>query len=195
MSEASRLNDHLLAHQAALEGTLETLSDAIVAAAQRLARCLLEDGKILCCGNGGSACEAQHLSSEFLNRFDRDRPGLPALALTGDVAALTSIANDYRFEDVFSKPVRALGRAEDVLVIFTTSGNSPNLLQAVSAAHDRQMSVIALTGKNGGPLATLLGEADLEIRVPSDTTARIQEVHLFISHCLCDLIDRQLFGD
>lgn len=195
MSEASRLNDHLLAHQAALEATLETLSDAIVAAAQRLARCLLEDGKILCCGNGGSACEAQHLSSEFLNRFDRDRPGLPALALTGDVAALTSIANDYRFEDVFSKPVRALGRAEDVLVIFTTSGNSPNLLQAVSAAHDRQMSVIALTGKNGGPLATLLGEADLEIRVPSDTTARIQEVHLFISHCLCDLIDRQLFGD
>lgn len=195
MSEASRLNDHLLAHQAALEATLETLSDAIVAAAQRLARCLLEDGKILCCGNGGSACEAQHLSSEFLNRFDRDRPGLPALALTGDVAALTSIANDYRFEDVFSKPVRALGRAEDVLVIFTTSGNSPNLLQAVSAAHDRQMTVIALTGKTGGPLATLLGEADLEIRVPSDTTARIQEVHLFISHCLCDLIDRQLFGD
>lgn len=195
MTSANRLLQHFKAHQLTLDATLAALSETIDRAAQRLSRCLLEDGKILCCGNGGSACEAQHLSSELINRFERDRPGLPALTLTGDVAALTSIANDYRFEEIFSKPIRALGHPNDVLVLFTTSGQSQNLLAAVAAAHDRGMTIIALTGKNGGPLSTLLGEGDLELRVPSDSTARIQEMHLLITHCLCDFIDRQLFGD
>ena len=195
MTANAHLLQHFKAHQSTLDATFLTLSETIESAGQRLSRCLLEDGKILCCGNGGSACEAQHLSSELINRFDRERPGLPALALTGDVAALTSIANDYRFEEVFSKPIRALGQPNDVLVLYTTSGQSSNLVAAVAAAHDRGMAIIALTGKSGGPLATLLSEGDLELRVPSDSTARIQEMHLLITHCLCDYIDRQLFGD
>jgi len=135
------------------------------------------------------------LSSELLNRYERDRPGLPAIALTTDVAAITSIANDYQFDEVFAKPIRALGQSNDVLVMYTTSGNSANLLKAASAAHDRDMSIIALSGRDGGPLAPLLREIDLELRVPSDSTARIQEMHLLITHCLCDLIDLQLFGE
>lgn len=183
------------AHAETTQETLLRLGDRIEAAAVRLANSLLNDGKILCCGNGGSAAEAQHLSSELLNRYDRDRPGLPAIALTTDVAAITSIANDYQFEEVFAKPIRALGQSHDVLVIYTTSGNSANLLKAASAAHDRDMSIIALSGRDGGPLAPLLRESDLELRIPSDSTARVQEAHLVITHCLCDLIDLQLFGE
>ena len=182
-------------HQEAIEKSVVRLSDRIEMAALCLAQCLLNDGKILSCGNGGSSSEAQHFSSELLNRFERDRPGLPAIALTADVAALTSIANDYDFEEIFAKPIRALGQANDVLMIYTTSGNSRNLLRAVSAAHDRDMTIIALTGKDGGPLSPLLRERDIEIRVPSESTARIQEVHLVVTHCLCDLIDVQLFGE
>jgi D-sedoheptulose 7-phosphate isomerase len=182
-------------HQEAIEKSVARLSDRIEMAAHCLAQCLLNDGKILSCGNGGSSSEAQHFSSELLNRFERDRPGLPAIALTGDVAALTSIANDYEFEEIFAKPIRALGQANDVLMIYTTSGNSRNLLRAVSAAHDRDMTIIAMTGKDGGPLSPLLRESDIEIRVPSESTARIQEVHLVVTHCLCDLIDVQLFGE
>ena len=182
-------------HAETTQETLLRLSDGIEAAAIHLANCLLNDGKILCCGNGGSAAEAQHLSSELLNRFDRDRPGLPAISLTTDTAAITSIANDYQFEDIFAKPIRALGQSSDVLVIYTTSGNSGNLLKAASAAHDCDMTIIALSGRDGGPLAPLLSESDLELRVPSDITARVQEIHLLITHCLCDLIDVQLFGE
>jgi D-sedoheptulose 7-phosphate isomerase len=171
------------------------LGEIIEIAGVRLAQCLLSDGKILCCGNGGSAAQAQHFSSEMLNRFERERPGLPAVALTCDTSTLTSIANDYRFDDVFAKQIRALGHSNDVLVVYTTSGNSTSILSAVTAAHDRDMSVLALTGRDGGALAPLLLETDIEIRVPSETTARIQEVHLLITHCLCDLIDHQLFGD
>ncbi|HLF97017.1 MAG TPA: phosphoheptose isomerase [Methylococcaceae bacterium] len=171
------------------------LCEPIEQAARRMAACLLADGKILCCGNGGSAVEAQHFSSEMLNRFERERPGLPAIALTTDTAALTSIANDYHYDEVFAKQARALGHSGDVLLVYTTSGNSPSILKAVEAAHERDMSVVALTGKDGGALAALLSDADLEIRVPSDSTARVQEVHLVVTHCLCDLIDRQLFGD
>jgi D-sedoheptulose 7-phosphate isomerase len=177
------------------QDALLRLGDLIETAAVRLAHCLLNDGKILCCGNGGSAAEAQHFSSELLNRFERDRPGLPAIALTTDTSALTSIANDYRFAEIFAKQIRALGHANDMLVLYTTSGNSANILRAATAAHDRDMSVIALSGRDGGPLAPLLRETDIEIRVPSETTARIQEVHLLITHCLCDLIDHQLFGE
>ena len=195
MSFQDRISRQFAHHAETSQETLLRLGDRIEAAAIHLANCLLSDGKILCCGNGGSAAEAQHLSSELLNRFDRDRPGLPAIALTTDVAAITSIANDYQFEDVFAKPIRALGQSSDVLVIYTTSGNSGNLLKAASAAHDRDMTIIALSGRDGGPLAPLLRDGDLELRVPSDITARIQETHLLITHCLCDLIDVQLFGE
>jgi D-sedoheptulose 7-phosphate isomerase len=171
------------------------LTESISVTAKRLAQCLLSDGKILCCGNGGSAAQAQHFSSELLNRFERERPGLPAIALTTDTSALTSIANDYRFDEVFAKQIRALGQPNDILVLFTTSGNSGNILNAASAAHDREMVVVALTGRDGGALAPLLRESDLEIRVPSMVTARVQEIHLLVIHCLCDLIDHQLFGE
>ncbi len=177
------------------QNTVLRFGDLIEAAAVRLAHCLLNDGKILCCGNGGSAAEAQHFSSELLNRYERDRPGLPAIALTTDTSALTSIANDYRFAEVFAKQIRALGHPNDLLVLYTTSGNSANILSAATAAHDRDMSIIALSGRSGGRLAALLRETDIEIRVPSETTARIQEAHLLITHCFCDLIDHQLFGE
>lgn len=195
MSHQERIIRQFTQHQETIEKSVIRLSDRIEQAAIILGQCLLSDGKIISCGNGGSSSEAQHFSSELLNRFERDRPGLPAIALTGDVAALTSIANDYEFEEIFAKPIRALGHANDVLVIYTTSGNSKNLLRAVSAAHDRDMTILAMTGKDGGPLSPLLRESDVEIRVPSDSTARIQEVHLVITHCLCDLIDLQLFGE
>lgn len=161
-----------------------------------MVRCLLENGKILCCGNGGSAGDAQHFSAELLNRFERERPGLPALALTTDSSTITAIANDYSYEEVFSKQVSALGQAGDVLLAISTSGNSANVIQAIKAGQDREMLVIALTGKDGGTVARSLSDQDVEIRVSSDSTARIQEVHLVVIHCLCDFIDTQLFpGD
>lgn len=195
MNLHERIVSQFTANTEATQDTLMRLGDLIEAAAVRLANCLLNDGKILCCGNGGSAAEAQHFSSELLNRYERDRPGLPAIALTTDTSALTSIANDYRFDEVFAKQIRALGHPNDMLVIYTTSGNSANILSAATAAHDRDMTIIALSGRDGGPLAPLLRETDLEIRVPSESTARIQEVQLLITHCFCDLIDHQLFGE
>ena len=195
MNPQERIRDHFTDSIRTKQLSIDILVDFIEQAGGKLANCLLNDGKILTCGNGGSASDAQHFSSEMLNRFERDRPGLPALALTTDSSTITSIANDYNFEDIFSKQVRALGQTDDILLAYTTSGNSANILKAATAAHDRQMSVIALTGKDGGTLATLLEETDLEIRVPSRSTARIQEVHLLITHCLCDFIDRQLFGE
>jgi D-sedoheptulose 7-phosphate isomerase len=174
---------------------LSNLSELIEIASLKLANCLINDGKILCCGNGGSAAQAQHFSSEMLNRFERERPGLPAIALTTDTSTLTSIANDYRYDDVFAKQIRALGHGNDALLIYTTSGNSASILSAAVAAHDRDMTVIAVSGRDGGALAPLLHETDLEIRVPSLSTARVQETHLIITHCFCDLIDHQLFGD
>jgi D-sedoheptulose 7-phosphate isomerase len=142
----------------------------------------------------GSAGDAQHFSSELLNRFERERPSLPAIALTTDSSTLTSIANDYSYNEVFSKQIRALGQPGDVLLAISTSGNSANVIQAIQAAHDREMIVVALTGRDGGGMASLLLPEDVEIRVPSTVTARIQEVHLLAIHCLCDLIDSQLFG-
>jgi D-sedoheptulose 7-phosphate isomerase len=195
MSLQERIIRQFTASTETNQETLMRLGDLIEAAAARLAQCLLNDGKILCCGNGGSAAQAQHFSSELLNRFERDRPGLPAISLTTDTSALTSIANDYRFDEVFAKQIRALGHSNDMLVLYTTSGNSGNILSAATAAHDRDMSIIALNGRDGGALAPLLRETDLEIRVPSETTARIQEMHLLIIHCFCDLIDHQLFGE
>lgn len=172
----------------------DVLSEPIARAAQRIVSRLLQGGKVLSCGNGGSAGDAQHFSSEMLNRFERERPGLPALALTTDTSTLTSIANDYHFELVFAKQVRALGQAGDLLLAISTSGNSPNVAAAVAAAHEQDMEVVALTGRDGGKLAASLTDEDVEIRVPAQSTARIQEVHLLSIHCLCDLIDRQLLG-
>lgn len=195
MNPQDNINRHFTAHAETTQDTLLQLGGLIEIAASRLANSLVNDGKILSCGNGGSAAQAQHFCSELLNRFERERPGLPALALTTDTCTLTSVANDYRYDEVFAKQIRALGQPDDVLVVYTTSGNSASILSAVSAAHDRDMAVLALTGRDGGTLAPLLRETDLELRVPATSTARIQEIHLLMTHCLCDLIDHQLFGE
>ena len=172
----------------------DMLAEPLAKAAQMITQCLLSGGKVLSCGNGGSAGDAQHFSSEMLNRFEMERPGLPAVALTTDSSTLTSIANDYSYEQIFSKQVSALGQQGDILLAISTSGNSANVNRAVEAAHERDMTVIALSGKEGGELAPLLTANDVEIRVPSDSTARIQEVHLLAIHCMCDLVDHQLLG-
>src|SRR5262245_51533798 len=169
-----------------------SLAPTMSAAAALMTRCLLEDGKILSCGNGGSAADAQHFSSELLNRFELERPGLPAVALTTDSSTLTSIGNDYSFADIFAKQVRALGQPADVLLAISTSGNSENVVRAINAAHERGLRVVALTGRDGGTIAGTLRPGDIEIRVPAERTCRIQEVHLLVIHCLCDLIDAEL---
>ena len=170
------------------------LKRPIAEAAELIVARLLDGGKVLSCGNGGSAADAQHFSSEMLNRFEQERPGLPAIALTTDSSTLTSIANDYQFAQVYSKQVQALGQPGDVLLTISTSGNSENLIHAIDAAHEREMFVVALSGRDGGEQASALQETDVEVRVPSNSTARIQEVHLLVIHCLCDLVDQQLLG-
>jgi D-sedoheptulose 7-phosphate isomerase len=168
------------------------LAPVIAAAAAMMTRSLLEDGKVLSCGNGGSAADSQHFSSELLNRFEMERPGLPAVALTTDSSTLTSIANDYSFSEIFAKQVRALGQPADVLLAISTSGNSENVVRAIDAAHERGLRVVALTGRDGGKIAGALRRNDIEIRVPAERTCRIQEVHLLVIHALCDLIDAEL---
>ncbi len=172
---------------------MEVLAAPIARAAAAMVETLRGGGKILACGNGGSAADAQHFSAELVNRFERERPGLPAVALSTDTSILTSIANDYAYEQVFSKQVLALGRPEDCLLAISTSGNSPNVVAAVRAAHEKSLQVIALSGRDGGRMAAILRSADVEIRVPAERTSRIQEVHLVVLHCLCDAIDRALF--
>ncbi len=166
----------------------------VVAAAATMTEALLSDRKILACGNGGSAADAQHFSSEMLNRFETERPGLPAIALTADGPTLTSVANDYAYEQVFAKQILALGQPGDILFVITTSGNSANLIRAVEAARERDMLCIALNGQDGGELASLLQDKDINICVSGPSTARVQEVHIIVIHCLCDLIDHQLLG-
>lgn len=173
---------------------LPLLTQAISDAAEMIFSRLLEGNKVLSCGNGGSAGDAQHFSSEMLNRYERDRPGLPAIALTTDSSTVTSIANDMDFSTIFSRQVEALGQTNDILLAISTSGNSSNVNRAVESAHEREMNIVALTGRDGGELVKLLGAGDVEIRVPSDVTARIQETHLLVIHCLCDLVDYQLLG-
>jgi D-sedoheptulose 7-phosphate isomerase len=173
---------------------IETLAPSIAAAVERMVTCLNDDGKIMSCGNGGSAADSQHFSSELLNRFEAERPGLAAIALTTDTSTLTSIANDYDYEQVFARQIRALGHPDDVLLAISTSGNSRNVIAAVHAAHEAQMTVVALTGRAGGALNDVLEPRDIHICVPATTTARIQEVHLLILHCLCDGIDCLLLG-
>ncbi len=194
MSLQDRIINHFSDSIQTKQDTLSSSCELIAFASQKIVESLVNDKKILSCGNGGSAGDAQHFSSEMLNRFERERPALPAIALTTDTSTLTSIANDYHFDEVFAKQIRALGQTGDILLVYSTSGNSGNIVSAVKTAHDKEMNVIALTGKDGGTLASILNEQDIEIRVSSDSTARIQEVHLLITHCLCDLIDHQLFG-
>ncbi len=173
---------------------MDRLAGPIATAAERMVQCLMADGKILACGNGGSAADAQHFSSEMLNRFEMERPALAAIALTTDSSTLTSIANDYDFNQVFSKQVRGLGQPQDVLLAISTSGNSRNIIEAVHAAHERSMGVVALTGRQGGQMAGVLTPEDVHICVPTSSTARIQEVHILVLHCLCDAIDCLLLG-
>jgi D-sedoheptulose 7-phosphate isomerase len=175
----------------ALAGELAT---PIAMAAERMVQCLLAEGKIMACGNGGSAADAQHFSAELLNRFEMERPPLAAIALTTDSSTLTSIANDYHYNEVFSKQVRGLGHSRDVLLAISTSGNSANVIEAIKAAHEREMAVVALTGNGGGQMAELLDGNDVHINVNSKVTARIQEVHILVLHCLCDAIDCVLLG-
>ena len=174
---------------------METLDRPIATAIKIMVDALMNSGKILACGNGGSAGDCQHFAAELVGRFERERPGLAAIALTTDSSILTAVANDYDYSQVFDKQVRALGLRGDVLLAISTSGNSDNVAAAIVAAHERDMRVVALTGRDGGRIAKLLNDGDIEIRVPSERTARIQEVHLLTIHCLCDGIDCTLLGE
>jgi D-sedoheptulose 7-phosphate isomerase len=194
MDLISRINQNFQESISTKQIAADLLAEPLATAAQMITRCLLGGGKVLSCGNGGSAGDAQHFSSEMLNRFEMERPGLPAVALTTDSSTLTSIANDYSYDQIFSKQVSALGQPGDILLAISTSGNSANVNRAIEAAHEREMHVIALSGKQGGDMVALLTSDDVEIRVPSDSTARIQEVHLLAIHCICDLVDHQLLG-
>ena len=190
-------NTVLAAFQASIETKQESaslLNESIELASTMLNQSLLEGHKILVCGNGGSASNAQHFSAGLLNRYQRDRPGLPAITLTTDSATLTSIANDYEFLQIFSKQVAALGQPGDILLAICNSGQSPNIADAIQAAYENEMLVIALTGKDGGIISQLLDENSVEIRVPSNVTARIEEVHILVIHILCELLDLQLLG-
>jgi D-sedoheptulose 7-phosphate isomerase len=173
----------------------QTLSKPIAAAVGALLMCVTGGGKVMACGNGGSAADAQHFAAEFVGRFERERPELGAIALSTDSSILTAIANDYHFDQIFSKQVRALGQPGDVLLAISTSGNSRNVLAAIESAHERDLIVVALTGKGGGKIGQVLRETDVHICVPHDRTARIQEVHLLVLHCLCDGVDSQLLGE
>ena len=173
----------------------EPLSKSIAEAVDAVMGSITGGGKVMACGNGGSAADAQHFAAELVGRFERERPGLAAIALTTDTSILTAIGNDYDFAAIYSKQVQALGQPGDVLIAISTSGNSANVLAAIEAAHAREMTVVALTGRTGGGLRALLSDTDVLIAVPHDRTARIQEVHLLSLHCLCDAIDFQLLGE
>lgn len=173
----------------------EVLTRPVSEAAQVLLNAITSGGKVLACGNGGSAGDAQHFAAEFVGRFERERPGLAALSMSTDTSILTAIGNDYAFDQIYAKQVQALGQPGDVLLAITTSGNSANILEAIDAAHQKDMVVVALTGKGGGKVNSALNESDIHICVPHDRTARIQEVHLLVIHCLCDAVDVSLLGE
>jgi D-sedoheptulose 7-phosphate isomerase len=173
----------------------ELLAKPIAEGVNALVGCITGGGKVLACGNGGSASDAQHFAAEFVGRFERERPGLAAIALTTDTSIITAIGNDYAFDAIFAKQVQALGAPGDVLIAISTSGNSTNLLAAVQAAHAKEMTILALTGRGGGKLREMLLDTDVHICVPHDRTARIQEVHILALHCICDAVDNQLLGE
>lgn len=195
MDTTDRIRAHFTDSAQLKLAAVDVLAPQIARAAALMTECLLGDGKILACGNGGSAADAQHFSAEMVGRFERERPELPAISLTTDTSILTAIANDYDYVQVFAKQVRALGGAGDVLLAISTSGNSGNVVAAVDAAHERGMRVVALTGKGGGRIGELLTADDVHICVPHTVTARIQETHILSIHCICDVIDANLLGD
>ena len=190
-----RIHQHFIASADLKYQAAEALSAPISRAIEAMWTAVTNGGKVLACGNGGSAADAQHFAAEFVGRYERERPELAALALTTDTSIITAIANDYSFNDIYAKQVRALGQAGDVLLAITTSGNSANILAAIHAAHSRDITVVALTGKGGGKMNDVLGETDIHICVPHDRTARIQEVHILALHCLCDGVDAMLLGE
>ena len=194
MNLAGRIRNHFEDSAQTKLQVKDTLAQPIADAARAMVECLVNDGKILACGNGGSAADAQHFAAELVNRFEIERPGLAAIALTTDSSVLTSIGNDYDFSLVFSKQVRALGMEDDILLAISTSGNSINVVEAMHAAHERGMRIIALTGREGGTMGELLEADDIHICVHAERTSRIQEVHLLTIHCLCDTIDHLLLG-
>jgi D-sedoheptulose 7-phosphate isomerase len=194
MSDLQRIISHFEESIAVKQQAMAMLAPQIEQAGQLMVTALDKGGKILSCGNGGSAGDSQHFSAELLNRFELERPGLAGIALTTDSSTLTSIANDYAYEQIFSKQVLALGNDGDCLLAISTSGNSANVTHAVQAAHQKNMRVVAMTGCDGGQIRQILAADDVEICVPSNRTARIQEVHLVIIHCLCDSIDQAFFG-
>ncbi|BAO30688.1 phosphoheptose isomerase [Sulfuritalea hydrogenivorans] len=195
MSLADRIQQQFKDSAATKTAALAAMAAPIEAAARRMVHSLAAGGKVMACGNGGSAADSQHFAAELLNRFEKERPPLAAIALTTDTSTLTSIANDYRYEDVFAKQIQALGRRGDVLLAISTSGNSPNVIEAIRAAHAHGVTVVALTGRGGGKIAALLAADDIHLCVPAERTARIQEVHLLTIHCLCDGIDALILGE
>lgn len=194
MGSENRIIEHFEESLEAHHRSRSALPGVIEDAGRDMADCLAKGGRIFSCGNGGSAGDAQHFSSELLNRFEMERPGLPSIALTTDSSTLTSIANDDDFQQVFARQIRALAAPQDCLLAISTSGQSANVTEAIKAMHEHGGQVIALTGRDGGTVADTLAGGDREIRVPAHRTARIQEIHLLVIHCLCDLIDRQLFS-
>ena len=195
MDIVARMRQHFLDSAQIKLDAASVLAEPIAQAAGLMVDCLLANGKIMACGNGGSAADAQHFAAELLNRFEIERPPLAAIALSTDTSTLTSIANDYSYDDVFAKQLRALAQTGDVLLAISTSGNSSNVIAAIAAAHEREMRVVALTGREGGSIAPALRHGDVHICVPAQRTARIQEVHVLTLHCLCDGIDTLLLGD
>ncbi len=193
MNLEDRIRSHFEASIEAKRATLAASLPAIARASHLLANTLKAGNKVLACGNGGSAADAQHFAAELTGRFERERAPLAGLALSTDTSALTAIGNDYGFDRVFEKQVQALGRPGDVLMAISTSGNSVNVMRAMAAAQDQGMSILALTGKDGGQIAAALRPQDVELRSASKVTARIQEVHIVFLHCLCDAIDELLY--
>ena len=187
-----RVAEHFAESIQAKQQAAQVLAQPTAQAAELLFNALANDGKFLICGNGGSAADAQHFAAEMTGRFEKERMELAAIALTTDTSALTAIGNDYGFDHIFSKQVRALGRTGDVLVGISTSGNSGNVIEAIKAAHENGMHIIALTGRDGGKIAHLLKEGDVLLNVPYPRTARIQEVHILLIHAICDCIDTML---
>jgi D-sedoheptulose 7-phosphate isomerase len=195
MTLASRIQQQFTDSAQTKQQALAIMAGPIEAAVRAMVASLKAGGKVMACGNGGSAADSQHFAAELLNRFEKERPPLAAIALTTDTSTLTSIANDYRYEDVFAKQLQALGRKGDVLLAISTSGNSPNVIEAIHKAHAQGITVVALTGKQGGKMAALLAPGDIHLCVPAERTARIQEVHLLTIHCLCDGIDALILGE
>jgi D-sedoheptulose 7-phosphate isomerase len=194
MDLISRIGRHFSDSAQAKLDAIEALAAPLAGAVELMVATLVGNGKILACGNGGSAADAQHFAAELVGRFETERQGLASIALSTDSSIMTAVANDYGYKTVFERQVRALGQPGDLLLAISTSGNSPNVVEAIRAAHDNELRVVALTGRGGGEIGQMLTDADVHLCVPSERTARIQEIHLLIVHCLCDGIDCLLLG-